>query len=313
MEELFKINGIVIHTDFDPYVGYQFLVFRSKDGSFGTSLRWDPMQITSDGFWAKYSNQIKNLLYNKIAFENKQYESEKEVIDFINLNTPKYTPQEKLDLVLDYFYSKTNYDGEAINFSVDVDLNGTEVWRKFYFTNGEEFEFYLNNLIKEEYLEISSDAKGEYTGLKLSINGLSKIIKIAENSNSRFCFVAMSFDPSMASIYDHAIAPAINETGFLPFIVNNIHVDSDKTINDEIIAGIKKAHFTIADFTHHKAGVYFEAGYALGRGQKVIYCCKQEEIQAAHFDTRNYQHIVWKSEVDLKEKLVNKINAFIKE
>jgi nucleoside 2-deoxyribosyltransferase len=84
-----------------------------------------------------------------------------------------------------------------------------------------------------------------------------------------------------------------------------------KTINDAIIAGIKKSRFTIADFTQHKAGVYFEAGYALGRGQKVIYTCRADEIANAHFDTRNYQHIVWENSEDLKQKLIDKITAFV--
>ena len=61
----------------------------------------------------------------------------------------------------------------------------------------------------------------------------------------------------------------------------------------------------------YKAGVYFEAGYALGRGQKVIYTCKKDDISNAHFDTRNYQHIVWETADDLKQKLIDKINAFV--
>jgi len=102
------------------------------------------------------------------------------------------------------------------------------------------------------------------------------------------------------------------ESDFEPYIVFNQHPESDVTINDEILAGIKKAKFTIADFTYHKAGVYFEAGYALGRGQKVIYTCREDNIGTAHFDTRNYQHLVWKDGADLKKKLMDKIEVFIK-
>lgn len=59
--------------------------------------------------------------------------------------------------------------------------------------------------------------------------------------------------------------------------------------------------------------MYFEAGYALGRGQKVIYICKEDDIINAHFDTRNYQHILWTDKVDLRQKLIDRIDAFVKD
>jgi len=76
----------------------------------------------------------------------------------------------------------------------------------------------------------------------------------------------MSFDTEMIKIYNEWIELSIRESDFEPYIVFNQHPESDVTINDAILAGIKKAKFTIADFTYHKSGVYFEAGYALGRG-----------------------------------------------
>jgi nucleoside 2-deoxyribosyltransferase len=140
---------------------------------------------------------------------------------------------------------------------------------------------------------------------------MSYLSQINTDSSSRSCFVAMSFDPKLRQAYEDGILPAIKETGFIPVIVSNVHVDSDKTINDAIIAGIKEAKFVIADFTMHKAGVYFEAGYALGRGLKVIYTCSKKDLRKAHFDTRNFQHIVWETPEELKQKLVEKIKAFI--
>ena len=68
-----------------------------------------------------------------------------------------------------------------------------------------------------------------------------------------------------------------------------------------------------SNFTLQRPGVYFEAGYALGRGQKVIYICKEDDIINAHFDTRNYQHILWTDKVDLRQKLIDRIDAFVKD
>ena len=58
--------------------------------------------------------------------------------------------------------------------------------------------------------------------------------------------------------------------------------------------------------------MYFEAGYAFCRGQQVIYSCREDEIESGYFDTRNYQHLVWKDGADLKKKLKDKVDVFIK-
>ena len=212
--------------------------------------------------------------------------------------------------MLEYLYKRTSYDGQVLDLDLQSELFDTEVWRKYYLLNSDEFEFYIKNL-KNQGLISYKDAKYVLVQLYITLDGLTKIIAQQESENSRECFVAMSFDDTLKSIYTNAIQPAIIETGFLPIIISNVNVESDKTINDAIIAGIKKAQFVIADFTMHKAGVYFEAGYALGRGLKVIYTCKKEDIDKAHFDTRNFQHIVWETPEELKYKLIDKIKAFI--
>lgn len=64
--------------------------------------------------------------------------------------------------------------------------------------------------------------------------------------------------------------------------------------------------------TNNLAGVYFEAGSALGLGQKVIYTCRKSDFEHAHFDTNHYQYIVWETKEELKQALVDKIEVFIK-
>jgi hypothetical protein len=69
--------------------------------------------------------------------------------------------------------------------------------------------------------------------------------------------------------------------------------------------------FMIADFTKHRNGVYFEAGFGRGLGMEVIYTCKKEDIDNAPFDTRQYQHILWSNSEELKEQLTFRIKALI--
>ena len=82
-------------------------------------------------------------------------------------------------------------------------------------------------------------------------------------------------------------------------------------ICDAIVAEIRKSRFVVADFTGHRGGVYFEAGFALGLGIPVIWTCKKEELPKTHFDTRQYNHIDWENEGDLFIRLKNRIEATI--
>lgn len=123
----------------------------------------------------------------------------------------------------------------------------------------------------------------------------------------------MSFDPDENVLFDEAIAPACFETGFRSMRIDRHHIDAEQTINDAMIAEIKRSRFCIADFTKHKKGVYFEAGYALGRGQKVIYTCHRDHFQDSHFDTSHYPHLLYSSPAELKQQLIDKINAWIKD
>lgn len=67
----------------------------------------------------------------------------------------------------------------------------------------------------------------------------------------------------------------------------------------------------VADFSFHSNEVYFESGFALGQGKKVIYTYSKEEFGNAHFDIRPLQHIIYESPEQLSKELVNKIEAFI--
>ncbi|MBN2156818.1 MAG: nucleoside 2-deoxyribosyltransferase, partial [Candidatus Lokiarchaeota archaeon] len=99
--------------------------------------------------------------------------------------------------------------------------------------------------------------------------------------------------------------------GFQPILIDEVNYESEITINDAIIKNIKECKFLIADFSGQRHGVYFEAGYALGKGRQVIYLCSEEDFENTHFDTNHYPHIVYRDLNELKERLKNKIQAWI--
>ena len=53
------------------------------------------------------------------------------------------------------------------------------------------------------------------------------------------------------------------------------------------------------------------AGFAKGLGREVIFTVKEDDVEKLHFDTRQYNHIVYDSPEDLYKKLYNRICATI--
>lgn len=143
---------------------------------------------------------------------------------------------------------------------------------------------------------------------RLSLNGWKHIAKLRK-IDSKQAFVAMWFDPSIDEIWEQGIKPALEETGYKPLRIDL--EEHNEKICDKIIAEIRKSGLLIADFTGQRGGVYFEAGFALGLGIPVIWTCRKDYVSTLHFDTRQYNHIIWESAEELKKKLKNRIIATI--
>ena len=122
-----------------------------------------------------------------------------------------------------------------------------------------------------------------------------------EDEQNLQCFVAMWFDENkerMEDVYKKVIEPAIRDAGYEAYRVDK-HRHNER-IDVKIIEQIDKSRFMIADFTSEedkpRGGVYYEAGYAHGRGLKVIRTCRKDRIDGVHFDVQHYQHILWKAD-----------------
>lgn len=122
-------------------------------------------------------------------------------------------------------------------------------------------------------------------------------------------FIAMWFDPSMDAVRSDALEPAIRSAGYSPIIVSGVeHINK---IDDEIISQIRRARFVVADFTGHRGGVYFEAGFAMGLGLPVFWTCRRDHLAALHFDIRQYNCIDWTDPADLHVRLRRRIEAVL--
>ena len=150
--------------------------------------------------------------------------------------------------------------------------------------------------------------------LMLKPSGYTRLAELAHiNPKSNQAFVAMWFDDQMDDAYERGIEPAIRKAGYEPQRIDK--KEHNNKIDDQIIAEIRRSRFLVADFTQGetgtRGGVYYEAGYAQGIKIPVIFTCREDAIGYVHFDTRQYNHITWKTPEELLERLAQRISATI--
>lgn len=220
-------------------------------------------------------------------------------------------PTEKILNLLIYIHSLQAYEGSPVSFP---DENPQYTANKLYFKNIKEMVFYLFTLKKLGLIEGRDSTSKEgmnMIGISLTYDGLAKVIEANDQPiQSKKCFIAMSFSENMKETRQ-TIKSTVISLGYQPILIDEIHYESHLTINDVLIAEIKKCKFMIADFTDHKHGVYFESGFALGLKRPVIYLCNKVNFADTHFDTNHYPHIIYSNLIELNEKLKAKIEAWI--
>jgi hypothetical protein len=211
-------------------------------------------------------------------------------------DTPQYSVLEKLDLALEVISSTTREPGQKARFSVRDD------YPLMYSASEQEAVFYVKQLAELGYI------KEEACLATITAKGYQRIVEMQRaGRTSAFVFVAMSFDLSMNAVYDEAIEPAVRKAGYKPVRVDRTeHVNR---IDDEIIGRIRGSRFMIADFTGQRPGVYFEAGLMMGLGRNVIWMCKKEDLKNVHFDTRQYNFIVYEDVSGSNKRLYDRIIA----
>lgn len=122
-------------------------------------------------------------------------------------------------------------------------------------------------------------------------------------------FVAMWFDDGMTSAFENGLAPAIRNAGYQPLRIDK--KEHANKVDDEMIAEIRRSAFVVADFTGHRGGVYFEAGFAMGLKLPVIWTCRKDHMAELHFDIRQYNCIDWQDVNELRKRLQSRIEALL--
>ena len=215
---------------------------------------------------------------------------------------PDLSVQQKLRLLLQFLGRLSGFPGEEVQF------NGADDYSAIAARNRDEAEFYLQTVANQLFVSLGETSQDEIArGCTVSAEGWLELERIEQSgADSQIGFIAMSFDASRSAA-DAAITAAITKAGYRP-----IRIDREEHLNridDEIIARIRQSKFLVADFTGHRNGVYFEAGFMLGLGRPVIWVCEKGELDKAHFDTRQYNTIAYSDTADLEKRLQLRIEA----
>lgn len=221
---------------------------------------------------------------------------------------PDYSVTEKQLILLRHISRKSDHPGKRVQIVTNFDF-------PLAWASGEdEFTYLVKSLRARGLVELDEDneeSQGSFSYfLVITTEGWSYLEERDKPSSFRDqAFIAMSFSSLLKPVWENAIRVAIENNGYKPCRIDAVrHIDR---IDAKMIREIKNSRFLVADVTEQRAGVYFEAGYAIGLGIPVIWCVRRDDLENVHFDTRQYNHIVWESEGDLLEQLTDMVGAVI--
>ncbi|MBS1856121.1 MAG: hypothetical protein JST11_12200 [Acidobacteria bacterium] len=214
-----------------------------------------------------------------------------------HINTPV---RQKVAKLLRYIARKSEFPGAAIKVEEETD------YPAFDAASSTECSFLVRHIFKRGYL----DKRGD-DALTLSVEGWEQVDPPAGPAGiPGRCFVAMSFAQDLDEAYNLGIKPAIEkDCGMMAVRMKELEHNQD--ICDRLLSEIRQAQFLIADFTGHRNGVYYEAGFARAIGREVINCCRDTDFADLHFDTNHLNHIKWEGIADLRQKIANRIRATV--
>lgn len=182
----------------------------------------------------------------------------------------------------------------------------------FFTDDAEEGTWFRRALKQRNWIEYP---RGEsYTSeMVLTPQGWARIQELEGGIEKKRnpAFVAMCFGKKeekekraqMDQRWLEVLRPAIEAAGY-----HAKRADTDKhndPIMDRLIEDIRRAPFVVAELSDDNNGVYYEAGFAKGRGIEVIHCCK--DGHKPHFDVTGINLVFWQDEDDLRRRLEDRI------
>jgi nucleoside 2-deoxyribosyltransferase len=222
----------------------------------------------------------------------------------IEILLPTYKVSEKQLVLMRVFERHSRFPGQPLNIVPHLDY--PLAWA----SGEEEFNYLLRSLMERNLINRtdgpeSLDDSFAYA-ICISAHGWSFLEDHERPSIiSNQAFVAMSFSSELKPAWEDGFYRGLKRAGYRPYRVDaEPHIDR---IDTKIVTEIRNSRFLIADVTEQRPGVYFEAGYAIGLGLPVFWSVRKDDLDNVHFDTRQYNHIIWET----KESLAKQIELFV--
>lgn len=222
---------------------------------------------------------------------------------------PDMQVSERAQRLLWFLNDQTSHIGDKV--TVDRQTGGAYAWSES--TDWGEVEYLIKHLADHGLLNCTQTF-ADGIACQVTVAGSEVLSGTRTEIDSTQAFVAMWFNESTRTAYDRGIKQAIQDCGYYAVRIDE-KLDVNK-IDEDIIREIRKSKFVVADFTHGpdgaRGGVYFEAGFAYGLDTPVIHSCRADQIDALHFDTRQYHHIAWSTPDELRRGLIDRIPAVLR-
>ena len=134
---------------------------------------------------------------------------------------------------------------------------------------------------------------------------IARVSKLVAPDRRLRLFIAMSFreeeEPALVDYY-RAMERAVRNSQ-LPIDQRRIDlVEGDYEISQRVMDEIDSADIIIADFTLTPSNVYFELGYARGKGKRIIQTARRGSV--LEFDIRNWRTLFYRNATELEAGLL---------
>ena len=156
--------------------------------------------------------------------------------------------------------------------------------------------------------------RGLIFNYKLTVEGWKRFDEITnKNASSNQLFIASQFEGFDEII--GVVKDSVIECGYSPVYMKDHQTNN--YIMPEIFSLIDNSKAVIGEISSNNNGVYFEIGYAKGKGIEVILICKAQRddngklITKTHFDVSQISIIYYDDKEDLKKKLKFRIENTI--
>lgn len=147
--------------------------------------------------------------------------------------------------------------------------------------------------------------------IKIIEKNTSEFLKSVKGSpkklEQRYIFTIIPFSQDFDDVYYLGIHETVTNLGYLCK-----RVDEEEFVGDivsEIYELITNASLIIAEVSVQNPNVYYELGYAHAQRKPVILLTK--DIDAAPFDLRGQNHIIYNRIVDLRKKLKDRLSSIL--